>query len=663
MSLGNKIGLATLIVTAIGVIYAVTSTSKESITVTTGNNTNSQINVGNKETNIYNDKVETTIIKEQTIESPKKKLTFKPNIPSRNKYFKGREDKLKELEDILKKDNKALIYGIGGTGKTSLIKEYIYRKKLKDVYFLELDAGLETALLQLVAINKLTKKDNLVKLTTEELDKKQNYIILDNAKLKDKREIEDFINSFANAKVVVTSRSSDFDIAEQINLTELSDSDAKLVFDSYFKRAIEPQEQKYIDEIIKLTGNIPLVIEIMAKHTKYYMSAKAKSLKEIVEFYKKNNLDKSVPIKLSKDSSTKQIQRHIQKIFNLDNIATKEQKELLTALANLNPSGVEIWKLNRWIDYDKNYINASIYLEQIGWLQNRNNEKLKIHRIVKEVVNQNIKQPKTIDSLIDSLTDQLTSKALNNNNLNGKKYLLDVKELIKNDLKTKEFATLLNNLSLILQALGDFNEAKKYQLKTIEIEKKVLEPSLPSLAKSYNNLSMILSDLGDFNEAKKYQLKATQIWEKVLEPSHPDLATSYNNLSSILLNLEDFNEAKKYQLKTIEIEEKVLEPSHPSLATSYNNLSLILQDLGDLNEAKKYQLKTIEIKEKALEPSHPNLAVSYKNMAILYYKMKDYKEAKVWIDKCYEIEKNIYKESHFGFQDTLMGKKMIESKL
>jgi len=62
MSLGNKIGLATLIVTAIGVIYAVASASKEGTTVTTGNNTNSQINIGNKETNIYQDKVEKTVI-------------------------------------------------------------------------------------------------------------------------------------------------------------------------------------------------------------------------------------------------------------------------------------------------------------------------------------------------------------------------------------------------------------------------------------------------------------------------------------------------------------------------------------------------------------------------------------------------------------------------
>jgi len=425
--------------------------------------------------------------------------------------------------------------------------------------------------------------------------------------------------------VIITSRDKNFDVnlnSEPID--RLSDDETYQMFIKYLQKSYSKEQ---LEPLLRFTANTPLVIEVLAKQSKKML--KTRELNEVIEYFKDSNLNLKSKIPLSRDDvDSKDITEIINTIFKSNQIERQEQKEILTALANLSPEGVSLDNLIKWLDIEDEdeLIETLEELESLGWLSEREEENkpiYQIHRIVKEVVNQNIKQPKTIDLLIDSLKKQLDIKTLNNNYLNGKIYLLDVKELIKNDLKTKEFATLLNNFSLTLYALGDLNEAKKYQLKTIEIEEKVLEPSHPSLATSYNNLSLILKDLGDFNEAKKYQLKAIEIQERVLEPSHPDLASSYNNLSTILKDLGNFNEAKKYQLKTIEIFEIVLESSHPHLAGSYNNLSMILSDLGDLNEAKKYQLKAIKIREKVFEPSHPSLITSYKNILIIYMKLKD----------------------------------------
>jgi len=483
----------------------------------------------------------------------------------------------------------------------------------------------------------------------------------------------------------------------------MESKNSKEIFLSYFGE-IEPKDEKIIDKIVKLTGNVPLVIEIMAKHTKEYLK-EGDNLEQILSFYIEKELDKSINIYLNREKSTDSIKSHIEKIFDLKSITTNRQKELLTALANLNPNGVKIANLKNWLNDYPSYRDSKTELSNLGWLTEIDGT-LKIHRIIKELVNQNIKQPKTIHTLVDSLVKQLSIKSLNNNDLNGKKYILDVKELIKNELETKKFATLLNNLSAILKFLENFNEAKIYQLKAIEIVKKI-QSFHPDLATYYNNLAMILQDLGDLKEAKKYQLEAIEIHQKNFQSFHPDLATYYNSLSLILQDLGDLKEAKKYQLEAIEIHQKNFQSFHPNLATYYNNLAMIFQDLNNFNEAKKYQLEAIEIREiifkeepfhsilissynnllkslnilknfnqlkiyqlkiikiqeKTLKPSHPDLATSYTNMATFYYEMENYKEAKVWIDKAWNIAKEVFEESHPYYQGTLEAKQVIESKL
>jgi len=441
----------------------------------------------------------------------------------------------------------------------------------------------------------------------------------------------------------------------------MESKNSKEIFLSYFGE-IEPKDEKIIDKIVKLTGNVPLVIEIMAKHTKEYLK-EGDNLEQILSFYIEKELDKSINIYLNREKSTDSIKSHIEKIFDLKSITTNRQKELLTALANLNPNGVKIANLKNWLNDYPSYRDSKTELSNLGWLTEIDGT-LKIHRIIKELVNQNIKQPKTIHTLVDSLVKQLSIKSLNNNDLNGKKYILDVKELIKNELETKKFATLLNNLSAILKFLENFNEAKIYQLKAIEIVKKI-QSFHPDLATYYNNLAMILQDLGDLKEAKKYQLEAIEIHQKNFQSFHPNLATYYNNLAMIFQDLNNFNEAKKYQLEAIEIREIIFkeEPFHSILISSYNNLLKSLNILKNFNQLKIYQLKIIKIQEKTLKPSHPDLATSYTNMATFYYEMENYKEAKVWIDKAWNIAKEVFEESHPYYQGTLEAKQVIESKL
>ena len=91
-------------------------------------------------------------------------------------------------------------------------------------------------------------------------------------------------------------------------------------------------------------------------------------------------------------------------------------------------------------------------------------------------------------------------------------------------------------------------------------------------------MASIYRDLGDLEQAKKYEQRSLAITLDKLGPEHVDVATSYNNLASIYQDLGDLEEAKEYQQRSLVIRLDRLGREHVGVATSYHFLS---NDDGD----------------------------------------------------------------------------------
>ena len=86
---------------------------------------------------------------------------------------------------------------------------------------------------------------------------------------------------------------------------------------------------------------------------------------------------------------------------------------------------------------------------------------------------------------------------------------------------------------------------------------------------------VLYSDLGDFQQAKYYLARALDICLKQLGPEHVAVATSYNNLGTVYRNLGDFQQAKDYYVRGLHINLKELRPKHVDFATSCKSLGTI----------------------------------------------------------------------------------------
>ena len=82
-------------------------------------------------------------------------------------------------------------------------------------------------------------------------------------------------------------------------------------------------------------------------------------------------------------------------------------------------------------------------------------------------------------------------------------------------------ATNVNNLGIVLQALGDLPGAKAAYERALKIDEKAFGPDHPNVATDVNNLGRVLQALGDLPGAKAAFERALKIDEKAFGPDHP----------------------------------------------------------------------------------------------------------------------------------------------
>ena len=78
-------------------------------------------------------------------------------------------------------------------------------------------------------------------------------------------------------------------------------------------------------------------------------------------------------------------------------------------------------------------------------------------------------------------------------------------------------------------SLGECNQPKERQDKTLVIRKKIFGEDHADVTTSYNNLALVYNNLGEYNQAKERHEKALVIRKKMFGEDYADVATSYND--------------------------------------------------------------------------------------------------------------------------------------
>ena len=227
----------------------------------------------------------------------------------------------------------------------------------------------------------------------------------------------------------------------------------------------------------------------------------------------------------------------------------------------------------------------------------------------------------------------------------------------------RDKADIYTQLGQIKNNQGDYQQAKLFYEKALEIDQKTAPENLSSLANLYNNIGAVYHNLKDYPRARDFYGKAHEIYKSTLPADHLDLASSYNNIGLVHSEIEEYDQALAFYHRALEIKEKTLPSNHPLLATAYNNIASVYYNKNDYSKSLLFYQKALDIEQKTMPPDHCDLGTTFNNMAWVSRATKNYTEALSLYERAFDIKQKSLPANHDSLQDIRQSIDFVKKKL
>lgn len=476
-------------------------------------------------------------------------------IPNPNGCFVGREAELEEIHERLGSNPVLCLCGIGGIGKSELIKQYAmkYKQAYGSIIFAQYIDNLEC----IFCDDEVFSICHFARLEEENADnyykrKMKHFKALIGAEDRDVLIVIDNLTDFGDAglaeilslgcKVIITSRTcgAEYGIST-MKLDYISDmSDMRRLFCFYYCKTVSGETWKDIDSIIELVDRHTLAVELLAKQ----MYASRISPDMMLARLRKYGLSDTgkEKITLSKNNEIRKDNAYqlIRSIFDMSELQENELY-ILKNLALFPYSGIHAKCFVKWCGLD-GYDDVNELVAK-GWMKlDAETDHISIHPVVSTVV-KSLAGPDTAwmeillrNSLEEYYGDDY-DKDYENEVCRNISYV--ARQLMDGDYSSVEAACYLKAAAGTLQFTGNYVSYKRALEKALGIYIETFGEESVAVAEIYCDLGSLLI-LNDPREAEKYLKKACSICEEqksngnlveimeLLSDLHPDKASHYH---------------------------------------------------------------------------------------------------------------------------------------
>lgn len=608
----------------------------------------------------------------------------RPELVQKNNYisdineFYGRRKEIDDIYDAMQEKSILLIYGMGGIGKSELVKEYINENEEcfhKIIYIDETSSSIRDAIVSddnveikgIKRPNELSDDeyfDNKVEIIKKECIQakklnKQIIIIFDN--------IEFFSNleyllklKKAGCKLILVSRDPwegvDFDA--KIQLLGLKSEDAINLFNSYLEYDYLLQNETDKEKkIIEYYDGHPLLIKFIAK----YMNASGKlpgeTLKEIQEKGLESYGTEEIRYIEHDIIKQKKIEDIVYELFGLYNFST-EEIATLQFMSLVPAEGIKKSEIIYFLD-KKDAVNLLVSKGIIS----SNNGCYRISTIIKELVRKyyNIDED-NIKKYIHDIKNLLSTKK-NFRNLSYKQVVTYVNignniEKIA-EVKDDDFYDKIGNAC---QRIGQFKLAIEYYDKSIKLAKDKYGDSDRRVASLYMRYGRILGKNGEYEKSKVCLDKSEEIFSQTVSIMDSELLVNNNfgyigmfrafTVSPISL-IESTVMKKLIKMRVNKNKQNTNESMTYNdmldISKTYNQLARWHCNRGDYKKSLEYANLAYSIANAhAKTNARANEKLYYFSDTIgeILYELGKYEEALEYYEKAYKIKKGIYTEEN-----------------
>ncbi len=447
--------------------------------------------------------------------------------------FYGRCDELNELEDLLSVYSCILIYGMGGIGKSELIKQYLTCNSSeyeKIIYIEETKNNIRDAIVNddNIKIDGMTKLlevsdedyfNNKIEQIKEEYNQiknqqKEMIIVFDNVEyflnLKYFKQVKEI-----GCKIVVISRNilNGFPVDKKMELGSIKDEDALLEMFMFYYEDFNLSEEDIaaIKQIITYYNGHTLVLELMAKEMQSSWTTPSETLLKLQE--KGINSSGEEEITYLKGDKIKQekIDDILYNVFDSGNFSVAEIS-VLQFMSLLPTDGIEKAEYKK-ISKEIKTVKELIYK---GFVKENKNF-IKIHPIIKETM---IKRYPLEDLKICEYIEYIkkifsTKKEFYALSYKGIVTFVNIGHTLVQMTDIKD-AVFYEYLATACQKIGQKDYAIRYYNNNIALLKEEYGEEHEKVALAYLRCGKILEMNGEYEKSREYFKKASNYYSDLL---------------------------------------------------------------------------------------------------------------------------------------------------
>ena len=633
-----------------------------------------------------------------------RELTFLPPPPE---TWIRREPIIEELAAEVERCKKALlINGLGGIGKTALVRQYVhtYKSQFNHIAWINIFSPVEVErdkgnkAVEAFANNQSLFENLRIPFDSQQSTRQrlrqilnelkslpgQNLLVIDNAS-EDILEFQKELPQPPEWKVIITSR-------EQLSpfvayhLDQLSPEQAEDLFFHYYTKS--PKQEEAVRELLGLIGYNTLMIELLARLCQSSIRYKPEDVLESLKTNQLNQLNREVWT----EHSDRQVQvyGYLLSAFSLTEL-DKAEKLLLLQFSVL-PSKeihfdyiIQLFQIGE--QEEEQTEKALLNLVKKGWLEyNQDKAGFRCHPMIQEITRYQLSpNTKNCDALIRGLTDLIHVDPTTDNPVDkfkwiefGDTFLSFIKDTSVNLL------TLKTELALLHRDLGNYDRAKKLleevtlasntDLRNLVLRKsllaevyrylgkydkaeKGLEEALQLAATQFDrhgpeflsiriNLALVQNDLGKYEEAHKNLEDTVSQFMKFYGQNPSAFSTIRFNLSQVYINWGENEIAKDLLQILLSIDKVNWGPDHIYTAKTHSNIGVTYNFLGQYDNAKKELEESLRLYTKLMGTQHPELARIKVNLGLSYQELGEFDKAHNLLKEALKINLELFGPKH-----------------
>lgn len=600
------------------------------------------------------------------------------NIPAFGGDFFGREEDVERVHKALRESRKVvLMNGTGGVGKTTLAKWFVRENLTHYDHICWIDVTKQDAAVDGKLITGSIKEvmaDNALLFTNlngpynpqeDNNDQRfaritnalrnlagRNLLVIDNAGSDaGEKAIRNQFPQPPDWQVLITSRMM-LPGYEVVPLDTISPDAAETLFYAHYTFDCPAAEVKALLESI---GYHTLTVELFAKTLEaHHGRLSVGDLLGKVQRKTLDDADLQRRIETEHHPDETAVFLHLMLAFDCTELMA-EEKSVLRQLALLPPEPYILnGQLAPWLGY-RDPAQARVLdqaIEQLvkkGWLTQAKHT-YSLHRLLQQVIMYQLPfYWEATKTLINSITGAL--ETVDNPNALAvyplRKYgefLLAGVPLQYQD--TPEITHLKNNVALVYQGLGRYDEAAVLLEEALQSNLISFGPSDPTVAVSKANLAAVYQSLYRYQDAAILLEDALLINLTSFGPNHPMVDRSQSNLAMVYKGLGHYQDAAGLLETALKSNQTNFVPNHPNVAVSQANLASVYQNLGRYQEAADLLEVAIRSAKAHFGPNHPALAGRQSSLATVYQKMGRYEDAAGLLQVVLEIDQTNFRSDH-----------------